>query len=378
MPLLSCAQVTNDDTVRILVPQEPAYPRSRLHVPVTFRSNPNYPLVSFSVKVRVKAGLKVVGAQLTPGTGWLINSEVSPKHTAATITAYMDSDVAPADRGLVGASQEVFVVVLEVDEQAAEVSDAGRVVWTVTYSSTEPGYQNDKDFGFDKDLKKSKAVDNSKLTSRINVQKDEVQTVVGVVKKSSLLNTAVISAKQVHQPMRVFAVSESGRAGDVTLQASCHSHDESIVKVSPSCTSVYLDGSEIRGSTNATVAIKYGTRQGQATFVVWMPRLPLELQMSDSKLSQIKGWKTPHLRKGPHGHNHIQSDQGRRRGRRRIPRDSPDEAELGCKLRYQQAGVTVLTRFISSDHDSGRESTLLSRSVTPSAKSDRGYVTGDF
>ncbi|XP_023214082.1 transmembrane protein 132E-like [Centruroides sculpturatus] len=112
---------------------------------------------------------------------------------------------------------------------------------------------------------------------------------------TQLLNTAVLTGRQVSQPMKVFVVSQAGKVGDVTLQSSCHSADESILKVSPSCTSVYLDGSEIRGSQNASVLVKYGTYTGQAHFLVWMPEIPLIVRLSDTKLSQVKGWRTPQL-----------------------------------------------------------------------------------
>ena len=68
----------------------------------------------------------------------------------------------------------------------------------------------------------------------------------------------------------------------------------SFFQVSSSCTSVYVDGSEIRGSTNATIVIKYGTFEGQAQFIVWMPEFStLDIQLSDPKLNQIKGWRVP-------------------------------------------------------------------------------------
>lgn len=62
-------------------------------------------------------------------------------------------------------------------------------------------------------------------------------------------------------------------------------------KVSSSCSSVYVDGSELRGSSNASVFVKYGTYQGLARFTVWMPEFPLEVSVADFRLSQIKGWK---------------------------------------------------------------------------------------
>lgn len=64
-------------------------------------------------------------------------------------------------------------------------------------------------------------------------------------------------------------------------------------QVSSSCSSVYVDGSELRGSSNASVFVKYGTYQGLARFTVWMPEFPLEVAVADFRLSQIKGWKIP-------------------------------------------------------------------------------------
>lgn len=63
------------------------------------------------------------------------------------------------------------------------------------------------------------------------------------------------------------------------------------MKVSSSCSSVYVDGSEIRGSSNASILVKYGTYIGVAKFIVWMPEFPLEVYISDFRLSQIKGWR---------------------------------------------------------------------------------------
>lgn len=54
-----------------------------------------------------------------------------------------------------------------------------------------------------------------------------------------------------------------------------------------------MDGSEIRGSSNASVLVKYGTYTGLAKFTVWMPEFPLEVSVADIRLSQIKGWKVP-------------------------------------------------------------------------------------
>ncbi|XP_035212017.1 transmembrane protein 132C-like [Stegodyphus dumicola] len=171
--------------------------------------------------------------------------------------------------------------------------------------------------------------------------------------------------------MKVFVVSQAGKVGDVTLQSSCHAADESILKVSPSCTSVYLDGSEIRGSQNASILVKYGTYTGQAHFLVWMPELPLTIRISDTKLSQIKGWRTPHLQRGkPVTSLGFQSGRSNAGHRSNFATSSlakndrwidKEDFDIVCRLRYQQGNIEVYTRFFSVDHNSGRESYLLSR-----------------
>lgn len=46
-----------------------------------------------------------------------------------------------------------------------------------------------------------------------------------------VLNTAVLTGRQVSQAMKIFIVSQAGKAADVTFQASCHSEDDSVLKV---------------------------------------------------------------------------------------------------------------------------------------------------
>jgi hypothetical protein len=41
----------------------------------------------------------------------------------------------------------------------------------------------------------------------------------------------VLTGRQVSQAMKVFIVSQAGKVADVTLQSSCHSEDESVLKV---------------------------------------------------------------------------------------------------------------------------------------------------
>ena len=46
-----------------------------------------------------------------------------------------------------------------------------------------------------------------------------------------MVNTAMLTSRQVSEPLRVFVVTQAGKVADVTLQASCSSADESVLKV---------------------------------------------------------------------------------------------------------------------------------------------------
>lgn len=181
---------------------------------------------------------------------------------------------------------------------------------------------------------------------------------------------------------------------------------------------MYVDGSEIRGSSNASVLVKYGTYTGLARFTVWMPEFPLEVTVGDTRLSQIKGWKVPE--------EHATSAKSKRsllnatkleertsespmvtaRAKKRsaveleesiedtsMDMDDPDEPLLeeddeheerfrgngnehgwdtinsidrnlspaNCRLRFQQSPVEVHARFLATDHDSGRVSYFVNR-----------------
>lgn len=244
------------------------------------------------------------------------------------------------------------------------------------------------------------------------------------------MNTAVLTGRQVSQGMKVFIVSQAGTVADVTLQSSCHSEDESVLKVrgfplatfaslaseeiasdtrcyvlcfqvSSSCSSVYVDGTEIRGSSNASVLVKYGTYTGLAKFTVWMPEFPLEMTVADTRLSQIKGWKVPEEHavgtKNKRSLNATNSRQNDSRTSKRsateledtsmdiedtdviLEEDEQEERFRGndngwdainsidrgpstnCRLRFQQSPIEVHARFLATDHDSGRVSYFVNR-----------------
>ena len=66
-----------------------------------------------------------------------------------------------------------------------------------------------------------------------------------------------------------------------------------VSKVSESCGFVFLDGSETRGSSSASVIVKYGRHARFIEFRVWIAELPLDVEVSDARLGRFIGWHVP-------------------------------------------------------------------------------------
>lgn len=46
---------------------------------------------------------------------------------------------------------------------------------------------------------------------------------------------------------------------------------------------------------NARVTFRYGVLSAPLEMTVWAPKLPLHIELSDARLSQVKGWRVPIL-----------------------------------------------------------------------------------
>ncbi|XP_017089705.2 transmembrane protein 132E isoform X1 [Drosophila bipectinata] len=350
-----------DDAVTFLLPQHPLYPLSRLHVPVFLHQYPDQRVAAFTVRARVKAGLRILGATASTDQ-WSVSVEKeNPKHTTARVTAFRKEQESSLESSMSGGNftgevLEIFSWLLEVAEDPNDIVDGGKIVWSVTHVFDTPK---------DKDSSELVAPDDTKkrLIAKLEINKDDIQAVLPMAKIWEVMNTAVLTGRQVAQAMKVFIVSQAGKVADVTLQSSCHAEDESVIKVSSSCSSVYVDGSEQRGSSNASVIVKYGTYVGVAKFIVWMPEFPLEVYISDFRLSQIKGWKVTD------DNHYLHNKQSRRRKKRSYvwgQHGTNYYSNLGadktvCRARYQQSPVEVYAKFLAVDQNSGRTSYFISR-----------------
>ncbi|KAL1253109.1 hypothetical protein QQF64_017802, partial [Cirrhinus molitorella] len=149
--------------------------------------------------------------------------------------------------------------------------------------------------------------------------------------ETEILNTAVLTGKTVAMPVKVVTVGTEGTVTDVTESVECRSTDEDVVKVSERCDYVYVNGKETRGRVRMMVNFTYSYLSAQLEVSVWMPRLPLQIEMSDPELSQIRSWRVPvdaaNQRSG--------EDDG----------DDGGKKDRSCGPQYQSTTVRVLTHF---------------------------------
>ncbi|CAG9860128.1 unnamed protein product [Phyllotreta striolata] len=336
------------DSITMLVPHPPLYPRSILYLPVFIDREKAKTMTAIVIKARLKSGVRFLEAIPSEGIPWNITIDINPRHTSATVTLIRREPPNAEISSNKGDIMELFTWLIEIAEDAVENYDKSKIVWTARY---EPHHELEPE---DDVLKEGR-----KLISRFEIQKDDIQAVVPISKNWEVLNTAVLTGIQVSQAMKVFIVSQAGKAADVTFQSSCYSEDESVLKVSSSCGSVYVDGSEARGSVNGSVIVKYGTFTGIAQFTVWMPEFPLELEVADTKLSQVKSWKVP---------DYLPNLSKMKSRKKRsfdtnwsLPTAEETIEKPICKLRYQQTSVEVYAHFLASDHTSGRTTYLINR-----------------
>ncbi|MBZ3872726.1 Transmembrane protein 132C [Sciurus carolinensis] len=66
-------------------------------------------------------------------------------------------------------------------------------------------------------------------------------------------------------------------------------------QVSDHCDYVFVNGKETKGRMEAVVNFTYQYLSAPLRITVWVPRLSLQIEVSDTELSQIKGWRVPIL-----------------------------------------------------------------------------------
>ncbi|NXH99220.1 T132B protein, partial [Pachycephala philippinensis] len=277
----------------------------------------------FVLRIRTAPGVKIVDIRVSDADQWGVQEDTDSARSSATVTC-AHNDPGAEDRANT-TSYEILQMDFEIDN-ASSLAGAQQITWQVEYP---------------RDDSVSELV-----VSEIFVSRTMFVGIVPLATDTEILNTAILTGRMVSVPVKVVAVQEDGSVVDVSDSTECRSADEDVVKVSDSCDSIFVNGKEMKSKVDTIVNFTYQHFTTQLEVTVWVPRLPLQIEISDTELSQIKGWRIP-----------VTSNK-------RPTRDSEDEEDeekkgKGCTLQYQHALVRVLTQFVAESSEFGGQLSYL-------------------
>nr|XP_015223332.1 PREDICTED: transmembrane protein 132E [Lepisosteus oculatus] len=299
-----------DKNMFLRLPEKPLKPGEILSISLFLV--PNSTVDQFILKVKAKKGVNLLQTK-AKNEQWSFKSEVltGAKHSIATIEVVKRKGVAVGD---ITSNIEIMQLDFEMENFTSQ-SVTRRINWNIDYQGSNP------------------PPDSEKVVTELTVVQRDIQAIIPLSMDTEIINTAVLTGRTVAIPVKVFSIEMNGVVTDISALIQCKSTNEDIVKVSMNCDYVFVNGKETRGSMNARVVFSYEHLSAPLELTVWVPKLPLRVELSDTRLSLIKGWRVP-----------ILPD-------RRTARDSEDEDEeerkynRGCALQYQHALVRVLTQF---------------------------------
>ncbi|XP_032425015.1 transmembrane protein 132D [Xiphophorus hellerii] len=263
-------------------------------------------LENFTLRAAVKSGLSFSAARPSDPLLWDIIVEPGRGATpnAVTVVCRRKASIT-SKRGLLEILQLDFV-----PKDVSEQIESQAISWRLEL----PG--NVKDVGL----------------MRIFTAPRDFIGLAPLVMTTDILNTAVLTGKMVSVPVKTLAVEANGTVTDVTNFTNCKSAEMDVLKVSERCNYVFVNGKETRGKSSVMINFTYGFLSAQLEMSVWMPRLPLLIDIADPELSQIKGWRIPVTTGNRRSTWDSEEDEDMRKGR-------------GCMLQYQLSTVRVLTPF---------------------------------
>uniref|UniRef100_A0A8C6ZTM1 Transmembrane protein 132C n=1 Tax=Nothoprocta perdicaria TaxID=30464 RepID=A0A8C6ZTM1_NOTPE len=305
-----------DSNIVVWLPSKPVKQGEVVNVYVTIANNST--VDQFILRAKVKKGVNILGAKTSDPRQWDVKQEVGNGGKHSTSTVILKVIALPLPSFPLCRSNSLFNEVVQMNFEIASFSSLSGtqpITWQVEYPR--------------------KGTTDITLSEIFICQKDLVG-IVPLAMDTEILNTAILTGKTVAVPIKVVSIEENSAVTDISESVECKSSDEDVIKVSDRCDYVFVNGKEMKGKVNALVNFTYQYLSAPLQITVWVPRLPLQIDISDTELSQIKGWRVP-----------IVSNK-------RPTRDSDDEDEderkgRGCTLQYQHATVRVLTQFVAED-----------------------------
>ncbi|XP_061732670.1 transmembrane protein 132C [Nerophis ophidion] len=301
-----------DSNFLVMVPSKPIRQRETVSAFLALSTLSSVQI--FTLRVKLKDGVAFLGARASNPVVWTVSQDVrSEGHRVVTLHCRRKESSFGQREEAMG-YQRVLQVDLEVNGLMAP--EGGReVTWQVEYPLTR--------------------TQTSEVQTLIRLAPQDLGGIVPLAMDTEILNTAVLTGRTVAVPVKVVTVGTDGTVADVTESVECRSTDELVIKVSERCDYVYVNGKETRGKRGVMLNFTYSFLSAQLEMSVWMPRLPLFIDMADPELSQIRGWRVPGM-KGKKRYDDKEDDT-----------TGEERTDNACVPQYQSTTLQVLTHFVS-------------------------------
>ncbi|XP_048341356.1 transmembrane protein 132A [Sphaerodactylus townsendi] len=320
-------EVRLDDNVMVRVPDMALRPGQLFTATLILQQNFTADLLT--LRIKVKKGLQVLAARPTKPEAWTakLDKFKGAKHHTALVTCRRSIgswlDWRAAD------FPEFLYVDFVVENGTGGLASTRPVTWQVEYPGQDPEAEKDK------------------MVWEIQVSERDVRALVPLVKEQEIVNTALLTGIPQSVPVKLVVVETGGAVSEVTEQMGCESSNKQVLQVSDVCDAVYVGGKESRGACGVRVDFWYRRLHASLLFTVWAPLLPLRIELTDTSLEQVRGWRVPGS--APEG-SPAEPEEGGEELERRA---------RGCRLQYQRAGVRFLAHFVAHPLDGGRHLTYM-------------------
>ncbi|XP_066486886.1 transmembrane protein 132A [Tiliqua scincoides] len=319
-------EVRLDDNVMVRVPDMALRPGQLFTATLILQQNFTADLLT--LRIKVKKGLQVLAARPTRPEAWTakLDKFKGAKHHTALVTCRRSISTGLDWRA--ADSPEFLYLDFVVENSTGGLASTRPVTWQVEYPGQDPEAEKDK------------------MVWEIQVSERDVRALVPLVKEQEIVNTALLTGIPHSVPVKLVVVETGGAVSEVTEQMGCESSNKQVLQVSDVCDAVYVGGKESRGARGVRVDFWYRRLHASLLFTVWAPLLPLRIELTDTSLEQVRGWRVP----GPASEGPAETEGGGEEAERRA---------RSCRLQYQRAAVRFLAHFVAHPLDGGRHLTYM-------------------
>ncbi|XP_008591211.1 PREDICTED: transmembrane protein 132A [Galeopterus variegatus] len=321
-------EVPLDEVVTLRVPDVPVRPGQIFSATLLLRHNFTANLLT--LRIKVKKGLHVTVARPAHPTLWTAKLDrfKGSKHHTTLITCQRVGPTGP-DSSPLELSEFLWVDFMVENGTGGSVAVTRPVTWQLEYPGQAPEAEKDK------------------MVWEILVSERDIRALVPLAKAEELVNTAPLTGVPRRVPVRLVTVDGGGALVEVTEHIGCESANTQVLQVSEACDAVFVAGKESRGAQGVRVDFWWRRLRASLRLTVWAPMLPLRIELTDTTLEQVRGWRVPGPAEGAVEPEAVAVvEEAERRAR-------------GCRLQYQRAAVRFLVSFAAHPLDGGRRLTHL-------------------